>query len=157
MDVHSTETRRRNMKAIKGKNTKPEMTVRRLLHACGYRFRVSPLRIRGRPDLWLRKWNAAIFVHGCFWHFHDCPSFRWPKTNAEFWKNKLTANSARDRKTTEDLLREGKRVLIIWECAVKGRQKLSKDLLRILIITWLKSGLLYAEITPEGLASQIIR
>lgn len=145
------------MKAIKGKDTKPEMAVRRLLHACGYRFRVSPSRISGRPDLWLRKWNASIFVHGCFWHLHDCPSFRWPKTNAEFWKSKLTANSARDRKTTEALLKDGKRVLIIWECAVKGRHKLPKSLLRILIITWLKSGLLYAEITTKGLSSQDIR
>lgn len=155
MDVHTPDIRSKNMRSIRSMNTKPELLIRQLLHRNGYRFRLSPKYVCGRPDLWLKKWNTAIFVHGCFWHLHDCLSFRWPKTNETFWKNKLTKNKERDKKTTEKLLREGKRVLIIWECAVKGRQNLPQDLLKLLIITWLKSGVQYAELTPEGLSSQI--
>src|SRR5579863_7086975 len=100
-DVHSPEQRSRNMAAIKGKNTQPEIRVRSLLHALGYRFRLHRKDLPGRPDIVLPKFRTAIFVHGCFWHCHDC---KWgrvvPQTRAEFWSAKRSGNVVRDEKQT---------------------------------------------------------
>lgn len=88
-DVHNEVTRSRNMTAIRGTNTRPELLIRKELFARGYHYRLNDKRLPGKPDLVLKKYRAVIFVHGCFWHRHNCPQFKWPSTRAEWWKEKL--------------------------------------------------------------------
>lgn len=128
------------MAGIKSKNTLPEMTVRRLLHRHGFRFRLHKKSLPGRPDLVLQKHRAVIFVHGCFWHGHDCHLFKLPKTRTSFWQSKIATNSANDIANRLALAQLGWRVLTIWECALKGRQKLETDFLAKTAVEWLKNG-----------------
>lgn len=120
MEKISPEIRSRMMAGIRGKNTRPEMTVRSFLHQRGIRFRLHGHGLPGKPDVVLPRWNAIVFVHGCFWHGHiGCRYFKLPKTREEFWKTKIHGNSRRDS-VAVDLLREaGWRVAIIWECALR--------------------------------------
>lgn len=120
MDVHDKKTRSYNMSQIKGKNTKPEETVRKYLFAQGFRYRKNDKKLPGTPDIVLPKHKTVIFVNGCFWHGHEgCKYFVWPQNNADFWKKKITDNIARDQ-TKHNLLREqGWHVIIIWECELK--------------------------------------
>lgn len=111
------------MAAIRGKDTKPELMVRRGLHACGFRYRLQGTELPGKPDLVLPKYRAVIFVHGCFWHRHNCPMFRWPQTQESFWRDKLDGNARRDAESLNGLRDAGWRVGIVWECALKGRGK----------------------------------
>lgn len=114
------------MAGIKGKNTKPEILVRKLLHVLGFRFRLHRSVLAGKPDLVLAKHNAVIFVQGCFWHGHkDCPVFRLPKSRTEFWEQKIGGNRKRDERSKIELLSGGWRVIYVWECALKGKSKLS--------------------------------
>ena len=111
--------RSRNMRAVRGKHTKPELIVRRAAHALGLRYRLFRSDLPGRPDLTFPKWRTVIFVNGCFWHQHaGCSRSKLPKTNAQFWKSKLRRNVARDKMNYELLQEEGWRVLILWECAL---------------------------------------
>ena len=97
MDVHSPEQRSRNMAAIRSKDTKPELYFRKLIFACGYRYRLYSKKIPGKPDLWLAKYKTAIFVHGCFWHrHHGCRFATTPKSNEEYWQQKFRKNKERD-------------------------------------------------------------
>ena len=120
-DVVNAATRSRMMAAIKGRDTKPEMTVRRGLHRRGFRFRLHDRALPGRPDLIFPRHRAVIFVHGCFWHGHDCPFFRWPKSRPEFWRAKIGANIERDRAVRTALRAADWRVLTVWECAFRGK------------------------------------
>jgi DNA mismatch endonuclease, patch repair protein len=124
-DVHSPEQRSRNMAAIKSRNTKPEMRVRSILHALGYRYRLHRKDLPGKPDIVLPKHRTVIFVHGCFWHCHEC---RWgsviPKTRVEFWKEKRAGNVARDEKHRAALESAGWHVVTIWECQSKSEEGL---------------------------------
>lgn len=120
VDVVDRQTRSRMMSGIRGTNTKPELMVRKSLHSRGFRYRLHAKDIPGKPDLVLPKYRTVIFVHGCFWHRHDCTLFRWPKTREAFWRDKLTKNTERDKRNVATLLSEGWRVLVIWECALKG-------------------------------------
>lgn len=123
-DVHSKLVRRKNMKAVRAKNTKPELLVRKLLHSAGYRYRLHVKNLPGTPDIVLPKYKVVIFVHGCFWHMHDCELFRLPSTRTEWWRKKLSENRLRGE-AAEDFLRElGWRVVVIWECSLKGQAKL---------------------------------
>ncbi|QHS52369.1 very short patch repair endonuclease [Edaphobacter sp. 12200R-103] len=132
-DVHSPEQRSRNMAAIKGRNTKPEMRVRSILHALGYRYRLHRKDLPGKPDIVMAKRRTVIFVHGCFWHCHDC---RWgsviPKTRAEFWSEKRGGNVTRDEKHRAALEAAGWRVLTIWECQSKSEPELQALLISLL-------------------------
>lgn len=113
--------RSRNMRAIRGRDTGPELLLRRALHRRGFRYRVAPRAVPGRPDLVLRKWNAIVLVHGCFWHAHaGCRFFQLPQTREAFWRDKLTANVARDARTLARLMEEGWRVVVVWECALRA-------------------------------------
>ena len=109
-------SRSRNMAAVRSRDTKPEMVVRRFLHARGLRFRLHAVGLPGKPDLVFKKYNCVVFVHGCFWHHHGCGNSVWPKTRREFWRAKIMGNVRRDRRTTKMLTHLGWRVFDIWEC-----------------------------------------
>jgi DNA mismatch endonuclease, patch repair protein len=119
-DVLTPEQRRLNMSRIRSIDTKPEMLIRRGLHAKGLRYRLHDRSLPGRPDLVFPRYRTVVFVHGCFWHAHGCTLSKLPVTRQEFWRTKLTANAARDQKAVDLLLETGWRVLVIWVCAVRG-------------------------------------
>ena len=120
MDVHDKKTRSYNMSCIKGKNTKPEEIVRKYLFSQGFRYRKNDKRLPGTPDIVLPKYKAVIFVNGCFWHGHeDCRYFVVPKTNTEFWVNKIQTNKQRDSRKINDLRALGWKVVVVWECQLK--------------------------------------
>lgn len=151
MDVHDKKTRSRNMKAIRNRDTRPEVKVRKLLHRHGFRYRVAPAAILGKPDIWMAKWNTAIFVNGCFWHMHDCDLFRLPKSRSEFWFKKLSRNKERDLEIIRKLNSAGVRVLTIWECSLKGANCIPEQLLVTLIRTFLSTKCYRACIDRRGL------
>lgn len=138
-DVVDAATRSRMMAGIKGKNTKPELVVRRGLHAAGFRFRLHDHALPGQPDIVLSRWRAVIFIHGCFWHAHDCPLFRWPGTRQDFWRQKIGRNKERDAEVEAALDRAGWRVLKIWECSMKGPDRIGADAVVSLAAEWLRS------------------
>jgi DNA mismatch endonuclease, patch repair protein len=138
-DVHSTEVRRRNMAAIRAKDTRPELLVRRSLHAAGYRFRLHDARLPGRPDIVLAKHSVVILLNGCFFHGHDCDYFRWPKTRAEFWRMKISGNRQRDVRNVAQLRSEGWRVLTVWECALRG-DRTRRAATMSSVIKWIRSA-----------------
>ncbi|MHC1717224.1 MAG: very short patch repair endonuclease [Acidaminococcaceae bacterium] len=120
MDKISKDMRSKNMSQIKSKNTTIELIVRRLLHANGYRYRIHYKDVIGNPDLFMRKYNTAIFINGCFWHRHEgCKRKSSPKTNVSYWSKKLDNNLKRDRRVYEELNKEGIAIIIIWECTIK--------------------------------------
>ena len=121
------EVRSRNMRAIRGKHTKPELMVRSMLHRAGFRYRLHPTDLPGKPDLVIRKYKLAIFVQGCFWHWHGCDFFRIPKTRTEWWVEKLSQNRNRDERTLSVLLSMGWHVLWIWECYLKKHKNTGTD------------------------------
>lgn len=123
MDIVSPAVRSRMMSGIRHAHTRPEKLVRSLLHRMGFRFRLHDASLPGKPDLVLPKYRAVIFVHGCFWHCHGCHLFRWPATRQVFWKQKLKGNYLRDQRHAAALTRQGWRVKIVWECALRGRDR----------------------------------
>lgn len=120
MDIINPERRSALMSRIKGKDTKIELEVRRGLHALGFRYRLGGAALPGRPDIVLPKYRTVVFVHGCFWHGHDCHLFRLPKTRTEFWKAKIDANRARDQRTITQLEELCWHVETLWECQLRG-------------------------------------
>lgn len=122
-DIKSKEARSKNMSAIKGKNTKPEIIVRKYLFSHGFRYRINVSNLPGKPDIVLPKYKTVIFVNGCFWHFHNCKYFVWPKQNADFWKSKIMGNVDRDKRNYEELIKAGWNVVIIWECNLKKERE----------------------------------
>ena len=124
-----SSVRSRNMAAIRGKDTAPELAVRRILHAMGLRFRLHRKDLPGRPDIVLPKHRTVVFVHGCFWHRHeDCRYTTTPKTRQEFWQTKFAANVERDRRNRTDLQRLGWRVIVVWECELRQPSDLKERL-----------------------------
>lgn len=118
-DVLTKEQRQRNMRNIKGKNTKPEILLRRALHARGLRYRLHCRNLPGSPDLVFPKYRVVIFVHGCFWHRHGCTYTTTPETRKDFWNSKFEKNILRDRKNIDELLKLGWNPVIVWECELK--------------------------------------
>lgn len=125
MDVLTPEQRRLNMSRIRARDTRPELVLRRALHSEGLRYRLHPGYLPGRPDLVFPRHRAAILVHGCFWHGHDCPLFRMPATRQEFWSTKIGKNRARDQRVVTELHNAGWRVFTVWECSLKGPGRLT--------------------------------
>ncbi len=123
-DVLTAAQRQLNMSRIRGKDTKPEMLIRRGLHARGLRYRLHDRKLPGRPDLVFAKHHTAVFVHGCFWHAHGCALSKPPATRQDFWRSKLEGNAARDEMAVVALQAAGWRVLVIWECSLRGPQRL---------------------------------
>ena len=117
----SPETRSRMMSGIRGRDTQPELLVRRYLHSAGFRFRLFRKDLPGRPDVVLPRWKVVVFVHGCFWHGHKgCALFRVPKTRTEFWTDKIARNAERDDAAIQKLLDQKWRVAVVWECALRA-------------------------------------
>lgn len=123
-DVHSPEQRRYNMSRIRGRDTRPELVLRKGLHREGLRYRLHVKELPGRPDIVFPQHHAVALVHGCFWHGHDCPMFRLPATRTEFWREKVATNQRRDEQALAALLTAGWRVLTVWECAMRGPARL---------------------------------
>lgn len=132
-DIVSPEQRSRNMSAIRSTNTRPEIYFRKLLFAKGFRYRVAEKTIPGRPDMFLRKYNTAIYIHGCYWHRHQTCKYAYtPKSRVEFWQKKFDDNVRRDAVVKGDLLKLGVKQLIVWECTIRQMTK-SQELERSMI------------------------
>lgn len=144
-------TRPQMMARVRSADTKPELVLRKALHAIGYRFRLHVRSLPGCPDIVMPKHRSAIFVNGCFWHGHaGCKHFRIPKTRPEFWTAKIESNQDRDRRAIEALLGGGWRVLVVWECATRSFQV---DNLISIIAAWLQGTETSAELSSDGLST----
>lgn len=144
-DIVDQQTRSRMMSGIRGKNTKPELALRRALHARGFRFRLHSKNVYGRPDLVLPKYRAVVFVHGCFWHRHEgCRFASTPSTREEFWRKKFEANVARDEAVRGKLLEDGWRIATVWECALRKTDQVNASV--DLLSAWLRSNELQLQI-----------
>lgn len=133
--IETREHRSRVMRAVKSRDTGPEMLARRIIHAMGYRYRLHRKDLPGKPDLVFPSRRKTIFVHGCFWHGHACPrGARMPKSNRAYWKSKISRNRERDKESEEALREDGWRVLTVWECQLKDVETL-KERLRIFLDT----------------------
>ena len=128
------------MAGIRGKNTKPEMLLRRGLHARGLRYRLHARDLPGSPDLVFPARKAVLFAHGCFWHGHDCHLFRMPGSRPDFWRTKIERNRAVDRRAVEALRDAGWRVGVVWECALKGRTRLDLETVLDACALWAREG-----------------
>lgn len=138
-DVVTPAVRSRMMSGIRGKDTKPEIVLRRGLHRRGFRFRLHGSDLPGKPDLIFPKHRAVLFAQGCFWHGHDCHLFKWPKSRVEFWRTKIGQNRDRDRAVLAELQANGWRTGEVWECATKGRTRLEAGEVLDRCVAWLQS------------------
>lgn len=127
------------MSGIRGKNTRIEITLRSGLHALGFRYRIHA-NLPGKPDLVFPRLKAVIFVHGCFWHAHNCHLFKWPQSRVDFWQAKISGNAERDSKNEQKLLDAGWRVGVVWECALKGKERIDSTRVIQMCSAWLKSN-----------------
>lgn len=142
----SPEMRSRMMSGIRGRDTRPEMTVRSFLHKSGLRFRLHQRGLPGKPDIVLPRWNAVVFVHGCFWHAHEgCRYFKLPKTREAFWAAKIESNVRRDAATIQRLQEAGWRVAVVWECALRDEPANALNSLQ----GFIRSGCSLAEISSS--------
>ena len=137
-DIVDPATRSRMMSGIRSRDTRPEWVIRRGLHARGYRYRLHSRQLPGKPDLVFKSRKAVIFVHGCFWHGHTCHLFKWPSTRAAWWRAKIEGNRARDASVREQIADMGWRQLRVWECALKGVNRRSPDVVVEEVAAWLE-------------------
>lgn len=144
MDVHSQEQRSFNMSKIRGKDTRPEIMVRRWLWSNGYRYRLHKKELPGKPDIVLLKYHAVIFIHGCFWHRHGCQRTTMPESNRDFWLAKFNKNVSRDKQNIGTLMQQLWRVMVIWECSLQ-RKNTVPELLAEQIKTFLNSDICFIE------------
>jgi len=138
-DVVSANVRSRMMARIRSTNTKPELLLRKGLHARGLRFRLHDRSLPGTPDIVLPRWRAVIQAHGCFWHGHDCHLFKWPKSREEFWRSKIERNREVDARSEDALAAASWRVALVWECAMKGRTRRDPDAVLDELAGWIRS------------------
>ncbi|CAK9885310.1 MAG: Very short patch repair protein [Candidatus Erwinia impunctatus] len=153
-DVHDKATRSKNMRAIGNKNTAIERHISQVLEQCGFDYRSQVTDLSGRPDFVIDDYRAIIFTHGCFWHQHYCSLFRLPATRTLFWQQKIAANAERDKRSIADLNCHGWRVLVIWECALRGRYRLSANVLMQRIEEWVCAGQGNASIDTTGIRAE---
>jgi len=139
-DIVAATVRSRMMAGIRGTNTRPEVVVRSGLHRLGFRYSLHSSGLPGKPDIVLTRHRAVVLVHGCFWHGHDCHLFRWPGSRKKFWKTKITGNRRRDEEVRNELVAHGWRVLVIWECAIRGKERRRIDELLKEAADWIETG-----------------
>lgn len=146
MDVVDKQKRSSMMAGIKGKDTKAEISVRKGLHKIGFRYQLHRKDLPGKPDLVFPKFQAVILINGCFWHAHNCHLFKWPSSRPEFWQEKISSNKVRDKINIEKLTSLGWKVLVIWECSLKGKTR--RDLNEVIhtAANWLQYDSQNAEI-----------
>jgi DNA mismatch endonuclease, patch repair protein len=150
-DIVSPEKRSQMMSGIKGKNTKPEIAIRKELHRRGFRYRIHVKNLPGKPDLVFPKYNAVLFIHGCFWHGHeDCRLFKWPTSRIDFWERKINRNKELDQCSITRLHSEGWRVGIIWECSMRGNSKIKEEVIFRRTTEWLESNKPYFQLRDRG-------
>jgi DNA mismatch endonuclease (patch repair protein) len=151
MDIVNPKTRSRMMSGIRNRNTKPEIIIRKGLFNRGLRYRINDKKVFGKPDIVLKKYNAIIFIHGCFWHGHiGCKNFKIPSSNTDFWTNKIDINRHRDGEVLNYLRATGWRICIVWECAVRGKYQLTKiDETIKNIYNWIVSDNIWLEVASE--------
>lgn len=145
VDIVDSATRSRMMSSIRGRNTKPEILIRSLLHRQGFRFRLHVRDMPGKPDIVLPRYNTVLFVHGCFWHGHNCPLFKLPGTRPDFWREKIERNRINDSRVEKALRANGWRVGVIWECALRGAGKNTEGVAQSLA-DWLRSDTSWIEV-----------
>jgi DNA mismatch endonuclease (patch repair protein) len=150
-DVHDKATRSKNMRAIGTHDTAIEQRVAGLLTRLGLAFHVQDTALPGRPDFVIDDYQCVIFTHGCFWHHHDCYLFKVPATRTDFWLAKIGKNVERDQRDITQLRANGWRVLVVWECALRGRQKLSDERLSVRLEEWICGGGEAAQIDTQGI------
>lgn len=138
------------MSNIRSKNTRHEVEIRKALHAAGLRYRLHRKDLPGSPDITFPRYRAAVFVHGCFWHGHDCHLFRWPSSNSDRWKRKIRGNQLRDATSAARLLASGWRVCTIWECALRGRGKRTKQDVIDTAADWIRGREQFLELRGVG-------
>ncbi|APY14768.1 DNA mismatch endonuclease Vsr [Brucella sp. 10RB9214] len=145
-DRFSKEMRSKIMARITSKNTQPELAIRKGLHRMGFRYRLHSGRFRGRPDILLPKYKAAIFVHGCYWHGHDCGEVKPASSNKDYWSEKINRNKERDKDNQKAILAAGWRFLVIWECSIRRKGDSVLDQVIMQIAAWLECNSISAEI-----------
>ena len=148
-DIVPAEVRSRMMSGIRSTNTKPELLLRKALHARGFRYRLHDPDLPGKPDIVLSRHRAVVFVHGCFWHGHNCHLFKWPATRPEFWTAKIGRNREVDARTTVAMEERGWRQATIWECALKGRTRLPLEEVANACARWIRSDMHRIEIRGD--------
>jgi DNA mismatch endonuclease (patch repair protein) len=149
-DIVDQETRSRMMSGIRAKNTRPELFLRKGLHALGFRYRLHVPNIPGKPDIVFSKYEAIVVVHGCYWHGHNCRYFKWPKSNQDFWKEKITSNKTRDLRDLKMQQQLGWRVLVVWECAVRRSLRECDFDVVDLVAQWIARGIESAVLDEKG-------
>ncbi|MCS2156105.1 very short patch repair endonuclease [Scandinavium sp. H11S7] len=150
-DVHNPATRSKNMRAIGTQNTAIEKRLAALLNDAGFDYTVQDATLPGRPDFVLSDYRCILFTHGCFWHHHDCYLFKVPETRTDFWLQKMGKNVARDARDMALLQEQGWRVLVVWECALRGKRKLSDAALTDRLEEWICGGEGSAQIDTQGI------
>ncbi|WP_174921914.1 very short patch repair endonuclease [Burkholderia metallica] len=138
-DITDVATRSRMMSGIRGKNTKPELVVRKALYERGLRYRLHVRSLAGTPDLVFPRYKAVVFVHGCFWHRHNCALFKMPSSRPEFWREKLDRNRERDREHMTKLLQDGWRIAVVWECSLRTAIKSNDESFFNRLADWIKA------------------
>lgn len=149
-DVVSPEVRSRMMSGIRGFDTKPELFLRKGLHARGFRFRLHERKLPGSPDLVFKRYRAVLFAHGCFWHGHNCPLFKWPKNRADFWREKINRNRRNDNRVETNLTKENWRCGVVWECALRGPTRLAAPQVLDECANWILSDTMRLEIAGRN-------
>jgi len=155
-DIVDPATRSRMMAGIRSKNTRPEIAIRTALHRAGLRYRLHAKDVPGKPDMVFPRFRAAVFVHGCFWHGHDCPLFRLPENRREFWKSKIDRNRSRDAEVIAKLSASGWRTLTIWECSIRGRGTIGLDETARIAAAWVRNKLPNDEVRGRKNPDQVV-
>ena len=150
MDTVDKRTRSRIMSSVGQKDTGPETLLRSALHRAGLRYRLHDKSLPGCPDLVFSRYQAVIFVHGCYWHSHGCYKFTVPKSNREFWEDKFRANRERDERNINLLCQRGWRLMVVWECALVGRHSAQANEVAEMVGTWLAGTSGYGEVSGEA-------
>ncbi|CNI35694.1 MULTISPECIES: very short patch repair endonuclease [Yersinia] len=154
-DVHSSETRSKNMRAIRARDTAIEIKLAKILDQLGLSYLVQVSELPGKPDFIVDEYRAIIFVHGCFWHKHNCHLFKSPASHTDFWLKKIQGNVKRDDKVIKQLSDDGWKVLVVWECALRGKHKLTDNDISARVEEWICSSEVNAQIDTQGISQMI--